>query len=53
MSKKAVNLWLTEPMYMWLKAEADRRGVSMTHILKELLRSEKQKIDAERRPEQY
>ena len=53
MSKRAINLWLEENMYDWLKAEALKRGVTMTSVLRDLLTAERNRLDESRRPEQY
>ena len=53
MGKRAVNLWLDENLYDWLKAEALKRGVSMTRVLRDLLTAERRRVDESRRPKQY
>jgi hypothetical protein len=53
MSKRAVNLWIDEALYAWLKEESARRGMSMTQLLKDLMIKERGRLHAERRPEQY
>lgn len=50
-TKKAVNLWLKTEEYIWVKNNAKTRGISMTSVIRELIR--KQAERERRKPEQY
>ena len=49
--KKAVNLWLSPEEHAWVKRTAREKGVSMTSLIRELIR--KQVEIEQRRPQQY
>lgn len=50
-SKKALNLWLNAEEHTWVKNSAKARGISMTAVIRELIR--KQEERERRKPQQY
>lgn len=50
-TKKAINLWLNAEEYSWVKNSANARGLTMTAVIRELIR--KQEDRERRRPQQY
>lgn len=53
MKKKAINLWLLPDEYAWLKDYAKDRGLTMTHVLREMINEKKQADERSRRPIQF
>lgn len=51
--KKVINLWLDGQTYAWIKLEALNRDLTMTAFLKRLIESERERLENDRRPEQY
>ena len=51
--KRAVNLWLSEEEYAWLKVYATKTSQSMTSVLRKLVQTEKEKDEQREKPEQF
>jgi len=53
MSKKAINLWVDKKTYDWIRIESMTRDITMTALLKQLIKKEQERLENERRPKQF
>lgn len=53
MKKKAVNLWLSQDEYLWLRDYARERATTMTAVLRALVKDKKAEDERTRRPDQF